>query len=181
VSGEAGDLCTLDVSTGQGGSGECANSCSNEEHFEPVLGRCVLKDTCVDRKVLDVDGTTILFPCGSGDCLADIGWEDNKGCVPDISPDNGCTNSSFFKPNTSTGTCELKDCDERNITDEAKGRLYFYYLFSFFFIPSFFNVFKHLYFVLFPHFFIPSFSSDSFVVNSLVYLFNDSFNYLLVH
>jgi hypothetical protein len=47
------DGCSLDISAELGGTGACTWTCSRNEHYEAVDGRCVLRE-CRNRTVVEV-------------------------------------------------------------------------------------------------------------------------------
>jgi hypothetical protein len=105
--------CFWDSLSGSGGKcvmngTETPGSCSNDDHYEVVGSKCVLK-TCSNRR--GNDSSESGYKCGPGHCYFDwkIGENEKGGCS------ERCMNEDHFEGSDLNHECVLKECEKRTM------------------------------------------------------------------
>jgi hypothetical protein len=101
--------CFWDETSGNGGTcvmngTETPRSCSNNDHYEVIGSKCVLK-SCSNRRRNDSEE----YKCGPGHCYFDINKGDEGGCS------ERCMNEDHFEGSDLNHECVEKGCENRTM------------------------------------------------------------------
>jgi hypothetical protein len=113
----ASSACYWDPQNTAVNGGKCSfavDGCVKSGHYEvDTRNVCIMKTDCIRRTVLGLD-TVVQYPCGSTDCIGDVGHDSNACVLKSV----GCTNNSFWKPDPAvtgnTYMCTLRECETRS-------------------------------------------------------------------